>query len=142
MDAGRINSFLIMIIVVWLNAGYSMVLISAGIKAVPEETIEAARVDGAGPFKVFSRIIVPQIWGTIVSVFITTVIGVMKIFDIILVMTGGNFNTSVLAFDFYQQFFVNSALGPASAVVTILCILITPMMWLQIRTVRHQETLR
>ena len=76
------------------------------------------------------------------SVFVTTLILVMKIFDIVLAMTRGNFNTSVLAFEWYKQFFKNSNIGPASAVVTILVLLIVPLMWLQIQTARHQETLR
>jgi alpha-glucoside transport system permease protein len=142
LDAARINSFLLMAVVVWLQVGYSMVIISAGIKAVPEETIEAARVDGASGMQIFFRVVVPQIASTLMSVFVTVLILVMKIFDIILAMTGGNFNTNVLAFEYYKQFFVNSNLGPASAVVTILLILIAPLMWAQIRTVRHQESLR
>ena len=142
LDQGRLNSFLLMAVVIWLQVGYSMVIISAGIKAVPEETIEAARIDGANGLQVFFRIIVPQISATIMSVFVTVLILVMKVFDIVLAMTGGNFNTNVLAFEYYKQFFVDSNLGPASAVVTILLILIAPLMWLQIRTVRHQESLR
>lgn len=142
MDSGRLNSFLLMIVIVWLQAGFSMVLISAAIKAVPEETIEAARIDGATGLQVFFRVIVPQIRGTIMSVFITTLIMVLKIFDIVLAMTGGNFNTSVLGMEFYKQFFLNSNSGAASAVIAILTLLIAPLMYLQIRTVRHQETLR
>lgn len=142
IDAGRLNTFLLMAVIVWLQVGYSMVIISAGIKAVPEETIEAARIDGANGVQVFFRIIVPQIWSTIMSVFVTVLILVMKIFDIVLAMTGGNFNTNVLAFEYYKQFFENSNVGPASAVVTILLVLIIPLMLLQIRTVRHQESLR
>ena len=142
MDAGRLNSFLLMIVVVWLNAGFSMVMLSSAIKAVPEETIEAARIDGAGPFKIFIGVIIPQIRGTIMSVFITTVIGVMKIFDIVLAMTGGNFNTSVLGYEYYRLFFVESNVGGSAAVVTVLCVLIAPLMWLQIRTARHQEEIR
>jgi alpha-glucoside transport system permease protein len=142
MDAGRLNSFLLMIVVVWLNAGFSMVMLSSAIKAVPEETIEAARIDGAGPFKIFIGVIIPQIRGTIMSVFITTVIGVMKIFDIVLAMTGGNFNTSVLGYEYYRLFFVESNIGGSAAVVSILCILIAPLMWLQIRTAKFQEEIR
>jgi alpha-glucoside transport system permease protein len=142
IDAGRLNTFLLMAVVVWLQVGYSMVIISAGIKSVPEETIEAARIDGANGAQVFFRIIVPQIWSTIMSVFVTVLILVMKIFDIVLAMTRGNFNTNVLAFEYYKQFFENSNVGPASAVVTILLLLIIPLMILQIRTVRHQETMR
>lgn len=139
IDAGRLNSFLLMIIIIWLQAGFSMVLLSAAIKGVPEETIEAARIDGANGVTTFFRVVVPQIRGTIMSVFITVVILVMKIFDIVLAMTGGNFNTSVLGFAYYRELFVNSDLGSASAVVTILCVLIAPLMWLQIRSVRQVE---
>jgi len=142
IDDFRLNSFLLMAVVVWLQVGYSMVIISAAIKAVPEETIEAARIDGAGPFQVFGRIILPQVWGSIMAVFVTVLILVMKIFDIVLAMTRGNFNTSVLAFEWYKRYFENSDTGSSSAVVMVLVILITPLVWLQIRTVKHQEMLR
>lgn len=142
IEEGHLNSFLLMIIVIWLQAGFSMVLLSAAIKAVPEETIEAARIDGASTVQIFFRVIVPQIRGTIMSVFITVLILVMKIFDIVLAMTGGNFNTSVLGMEFYKEFFVNANSGGASAIVAILTLLIAPLIWLQIRTVRHQESLR
>jgi alpha-glucoside transport system permease protein len=142
IDQGHLNSFLLMAVVVWLQVGYAMVVISSAIKAVPLETIEAAQLDGASPWQVFAGIILPQVWGTVMSVFVTTLILVMKVFDIVLAMTRGNFNTSVLAFEWYKQFFENSNIGPASAVVTILVLLIAPLMWLQIQTARHQETLR
>lgn len=142
MDQGRLNSFLLMAVVVWLQVGYSMVVISAAIKAVPEETIEAAQLDGASPWQIFSGVILPQVWGTVMSVFVTVLILVMKIFDIVLAMTRGNFSTSVLALEWYKQFFENSNIGPASAVVTVLVILIGPLMYLQIRTVQQQESLR
>jgi alpha-glucoside transport system permease protein len=142
IDQGHLNSFLLMAVIVWLQVGYAMVVISSAIKAVPLETIEAAQIDGANPLQVFIGIILPQVWGTVMSVFVTTLILVMKIFDIVLAMTRGNFNTSVLAFEWYKQFFENSNIGPASAVVTILVLLIAPLMWLQIQTARHQETLR
>ena len=138
-DTWHLNSFLLMIIVIWLQAGFSMVMLSAAIKGVPEETIEAARIDGASVRTIFFKVVVPQIRGTIMSVFITVLILVMKIFDIVLAMTGGNFNTSVLGFDYYRELFVNSNFGSASAVVTILCVLIAPLMWLQIRSVRNVE---
>jgi alpha-glucoside transport system permease protein len=142
IDQGHLNSFLLMAVIVWLQVGYAMVVISSAIKAVPIETIEAAQLDGANPWQVFANIILPQVWGTVMSVFVTTLILVMKVFDIVLAMTRGNFNTSVLAFEWYKQFFENSNIGPASAVVTILVLLIAPLMWLQIQTARHQETLR
>jgi len=142
MDQGRLNSFLLMAVVVWLQVGYSMVVISAAIKAVPEETIEAAQLDGANAWQVFAGVILPQVWGTVMSVFVTVLILVMKVFDIVLSMTRGNFTTSVLAFEWYKQFFENSNIGPASAVVTVLVLLIGPLMYLQIRTVQQQESLR
>jgi alpha-glucoside transport system permease protein len=142
IDQGHLNSFLLMAVVVWLQVGYAMVVISSAIKAVPEETIEAAQLDGANAWQVFAGVILPQVWGTVMSVFVTILILVMKIFDIVLAMTRGNFNTSVLAFEWYKQFFENSNIGPASAVITVLVILIAPLMWLQIQTVRQQEMLR
>jgi len=142
LDKGRLNSFLLMIVIIWLQGGYAMVVISAAIKNVPAETLEAAQLDGANSWQIFFRVVLPQVWGTVMSVFVTILIMVMKIFDIVLAMTRGNFTTSVLAFEWYKEFFENSNLGPASAVVTILVVLIAPLMWLQIRTVRQQEALR
>lgn len=142
MDQGRLNSFLLMAVVVWLQVGYSMVVISAAIKAVPEETLEAAQLDGANAWQIFAGVVLPQVWGTVMSVFVTVLILVMKVFDIVLSMTRGNFTTSVLAFEWYKQFFENSNIGPASAVVTVLVLLIGPLMYLQIRTVQQQEALR
>lgn len=138
----RLNNLLLMIIIIWLQTGFSMVLISSAIKGVPEETIEAARVDGANSIQLFWKIVLPQIWGTVMAVFVTTLITVMKIFDIVLAMTGGAFNTSVLGFQFYQEYFLNANVGAASAIVTILTLLIVPLMYIQIRTVRQQESLR
>lgn len=142
IDQGRLNSFLLMAVVIWLQVGFAMVIISAAIKGVPEETIEAARIDGASAWSTFASVVLPQIWGTVMSVFVTILISVMKVFDIVLAMTRGNFSTSVLAFEWYKQFFENSNIGPASAVVTVLVVLIIPLMWLQIRTARQQEVLR
>ena len=124
-----------------MNA-HDPIVISAAIKAVPTETIEAAQLDGASAWQLFTGVVLPQIWGTVMSVFVTVLILVMKIFDIVLAMTRGNFTTSVLAFEWYKQFFENSNIGPASAVVTVLVLLIAPLMWLQINTARQQEILR
>ncbi len=142
LDAGRLNSFLLMAVLVWLQVGYSMVIISAAIKAVPEETLEASRIDGANAWQIFYRIILPQVWGTVMSVFVTVLILVMKIFDVVLAMTRGNFNTSVLALEWYSAFYVGRDYGPASAIVVILFVLIVPLMYIQIRTVKRQEELR
>ena len=137
-----INNLLIMVIVVWSGTGFAMTLLSAAIKAVPEETIEAAQIDGANAFQTFFRVTLPQIRGTAVSVFITTLISAMKIFDVIWGMTGGNFHTNVLGVDFFLQYFVYNNTGKASAVVFLLMLAIIPIMIYQVRTYRKQEELR
>ena len=114
-----------MVVVIWLNAGYAMVLLSAAIKAVPEETMEAARIDGANERQAFFRVIMPQVRTTIVAVFITVLIGVMKIFDIVFAMTKGRFNTTVLGVEFYNQLFAFQNPGKAAAVVVFLIIAVS-----------------
>lgn len=140
--AFHLNSFLIMAVMIWLNAGYAMVLLSAAIKGVPEETIEAARIDGANEQQAFFRVIMPQIRATIVAVFITVLITVMKVFDIVLAMTSGQYNTNVLGLEFYNQLFSFQNQGKASAVVVILLIAVIPVIIYQIRSYREQEALR
>jgi alpha-glucoside transport system permease protein len=137
-----INSLLIMVVVVWANAGFAMTLLSAAIKAVPEETVEAASIDGANGWQSFFQIVLPQIWGTAVSVFITVLISTMKIFDVIWGMTGGDFHTNVLGVDFFREYFVYNNTGKASAVVVLLMIAIIPIMIYQVRTYRKQEEIR
>ncbi|WP_373426937.1 carbohydrate ABC transporter permease [Microbacterium sp. SORGH_AS_0888] len=142
VDAGRLNSFLLMVIAIWLQVGFAMVLLSGAIKGVPEETIEAGRLDGASERRIFLTIIAPQIRGTILAVFVTIVIFVMKIFDIIYAMTGGQYDTSVLAVEFYNQMFSFQNPGKAAAVVVVLMIAIVPLIAYQIRSYRAQEELR
>ncbi len=138
----RLNSFFLMVILVWAQVGFSMVLLSAAIKGVPTETIEAARIDGASEVQSFFRVVVPQIWPTVVTVFITVTIGVMKVFDIVYVMTNGNFETNVIAVDFYNQLFTNGNAGYASAIVVMLMIAVVPIMAYQVRNFRAQEATR
>jgi alpha-glucoside transport system permease protein len=142
LSTGRLNSFLLMVILIWMQAGYCMVLLSAAIKGVPEDTVEAARMDGATEIQTFFRIIVPQIWGTVVTVFITVFILVMKIFDIVYVMTGGNFNTNVIALAFFKELFEFSNSGRSAAIVVILMIAVTPVMIYQVRRFRAEEAMR
>ena len=141
-DAAKLNTFLLMIILVWAQTGFAMVLLSAAIKGVPDETLEAARIDGANERQAFFRIVVPQIWGSIVTVFITVLIGVMKIFDIVYVMTGGNFNTNVVAVRFFQELITNGNQGRAAAIVVMLMIAIIPIMIYQVRNYRAEEAAR
>jgi ABC-type sugar transport systems, permease components len=135
------NSFLIMAVVIWLNAGYAMALLSAAIKSVPEETVEAARIDGANAWQLFALVVVPQIRTTIVTVFVTILITVMKIFDIVFAMTNGQYSTNVIGVEFYNQLFQFNNPGKASAVVVVLIIAVVPVMVYQIRTYR-ERTLR
>jgi alpha-glucoside transport system permease protein len=137
-----INNLLLMVVVVWANAGFAMTLLSAAIKAVPDETIEAASIDGANGFQTFFRVVLPQIRVTAVSVFITVLISTMKIFDVVWGMTGGDFHTNVLGVDFFREYFVFQNIGKASAVVVMLMVAIIPIMIYQIRTYRKQEELR
>ena len=142
VDTFKLNTFLLMIILVWGQVGFGMVLLSAAIKGVPDETLEAARIDGANERQTFFRVVVPQIWGTIVTVFITVLIGVMKIFDVVYVTTGGNFNTNVIAVRFINELITNGNAGRAAAIVVMLMIAVVPIMIYQVRHFRAEEAAR
>jgi alpha-glucoside transport system permease protein len=133
------NSMALMAMLLWGQIGFSMVLLSAAIKGVPTETIEAARLDGAGEAQIFRRVVVPQIRGTIITVFVTVTITVMKIFDVVYVMTDGGFNTNVVGVEFFNQLYTNFNNGYASAIVVLLLIAIVPIMIYQIRHFRAEE---
>lgn len=138
----KFNNILLMIVLIWLSAGYSMVLLSAAIKSVPEDTLEAGRVDGASTGQIFFKIVLPQIWPTAVAVFITVLIGAMKIFDIVLAMTGGNYNTTVLAQTFYLEYFIYGNTGKAMSAVVLLIMAVIPVMIYQVRNYRKVEAAR
>lgn len=142
VQTAKLNSLLLMIVLIWLQAGYAMVLISSAIKAVPEETIEAARIDGATEIQAFFRVIIPQIWGTIVTVFVTILILVMKIFDIVYVTTRGLYGTNVIANDFFVTLFQFNDNGRASAIVVVLLIAVIPVMIYQVRRFRAEEAMK
>ena len=142
IEAFKLNNILLMVILIWLSAGYSMVLLSAAIKSVPEDTLEAGRVDGASTGQSFIKIVLPQIWPTALAVFITPLIGAMKVFDIVLAMTGGNYNTTVLAQTFYLEYFIYGNTGKAMAAVVILILAIIPVMVYQVRHYRKFEAAR
>jgi alpha-glucoside transport system permease protein len=135
----HVNSLFLMIMLLWAQVGFSMVLLSAAIKGVPVDTLEAARIDGASERQIFFSVMVPQIWGTIMTVFVTTLIAVMKIFDIVYVMTGGNFNTNVIGLEFFNQLFTNFNNGAASAIVVLLMLATIPIMFYQVRHFKAEE---
>lgn len=133
------NSLLLMLILMWAQVGFAMVLLSAAVKGVPADTVEAARIDGASERQIFVRIVVPQIKGTLITVFITVTIGVMKVFDIVYVNTNGDFNTNVLGNLFYNNISTFLNYGAASAIVVILMIAVIPVMWYQVRHFKAEE---
>jgi len=141
-STARLNSVLMMVILVWLQVGFAMILLSAAIKGVPEDTIEAARIDGASEFQIFSKVVIPQIKGTMITVFITVVILVLKVFDIVYVLTNGNYSTNVIANMFFNELFANSQAGKASALVVVLLVAVLPILWYQVRHFREEEANR
>ncbi|MFV0429731.1 MAG: carbohydrate ABC transporter permease [Arachnia sp.] len=139
VEPWHVNTFLLMVVYIWTQVGYSMVLLSAALKGVPEDTVEAGRIDGASERQIFFRIIVPQAWPTVITVFITVLIGVLKVFDIVYTMTNGNFNTNVIANMFYNSMFKSFNTGQASAIVVVLMIAVIPVLVYQVRQFRVQE---
>jgi alpha-glucoside transport system permease protein len=137
-----INNFALIAVYVWMWTGFCMVILSAALKGVPAEILEAARVDGANEVAIFFRIIVPMISPTIAVVATTMVINLLKIFDIIYVMTGGNFGTDVVAVEYYNRLFTFNDFGISSALAVILLIAIVPIMIFNIRRFRQQEAER
>ena len=134
------NNLWLMIILIWIQTGFAMVIFSAAIKAVPGEFIEAAKVDGATETQIFWRVIIPQIATTIGVVVTTLIVLVMKVYDIVKVMTNGNFGTQVLASDMWQRAFTESNYGLGSALAVVLFISVLPIMFYNIRRMQKLET--
>ncbi|MCH8467806.1 MAG: sugar ABC transporter permease, partial [Roseinatronobacter sp.] len=130
------NNFFLMVILVWIQTGFAMVILSAALRGIPEETIEAAILDGANPFQVFFKIKVPQIMGTIVVVWTTITILVLKVFDIVYTMTGGNFGTHILPS--YMMTYMFRDDGRATAVAFVIMLLVLPVMIWNIRQARKE----
>ncbi len=137
-----LNTLMLIVMFLWSQVGFSMVLMSAAIKGVPVDTLEAARMDGANERQIFRRVVVPQIMPTVVTVYVTVLIGVMKLFDIVYVMTNGSFETNVMATEFFNQIATNFNNGYASAIVVMIMILVIPVMVFQVRQFRAQEANR
>ncbi|AXG14127.1 carbohydrate ABC transporter permease [Intrasporangium calvum] len=142
IEAAKLNSILLMVILIWLQAGFAMVLLSSAIKGVPEDTLEAARIDGASELQIFWRVVIPQIKGTIITVFVTVFITVLKIFDVVYVTTNGSYGTNVIANLFFNKLFAASEAGQATAIVVVLLIAVIPLIWYQIRHFRNEEANR
>ena len=108
------NNFFLMVILIWIQTGFATVILGAALRGIPEDTLEAAVIDGAGPFKIFYRIMVPQIMGTIIVVWTTITVLVLKVFDIVLTMTNGQWNTQVLANLMFDWMFRAAATSAAA----------------------------
>ena len=139
VDIAPWNNLFLILIVIWLQTGFSMVLFSAALKGIPEEILEAARVDGATEVQSFFRIMIPSILGTIITVWTTIVIFTLKIFDVVWVMTGGQFGTHVIATQFYRQSFTARDSGIGSAIAIVLLITVIPVMVYNLRQFRETE---
>ena len=134
-----LNTFLLMIIFVWVQTGFAMVILSAAIKAVPADIVEASALDGASGWKLFSLITFPMVRSTFIVVLATMVVGALKIFDIVRTMTGGNFSTNVLANEMYSQTFVQFDQGKGSALAIALFISVSPILIYNIINLRRER---
>ena len=139
VDIAPWNNLFLIVIVIWLQTGFAMVLFSAALKSIPQELMEAARVDGASEVQIFFRVMLPYIRGTVITVWTTIVIFTLKIFDVVWVMTGGQFGTHVIATQFYRQAFTARNSGIGSAIAIVLLVAVVPVMIYNLRQFREQE---
>ena len=133
------NNFFLMVILIWIQTGFAMVILSAALRGIPEETIEAAVIDGANPFQIFWKIMIPQIWGTIAVVWTTITILVLKVFDIVLTMTNGQWNTQVLANLMFDWMFRGGGdFGRGATIAIIIMLAVIPIMIWNIRNATRE----
>ena len=137
-----LNTFLLIAVLVWIQTGFAMVILSAAMKNVPDEVVEAAMLDGASNWRRFSEVTLPMIRGTVVVVLTTITIGTLKVFDIVRTMTGGNFQTNVIANEMYAQSFRQLNYGQGSSLAVILFLAVVPIIWYNVRQLRLERTER
>ena len=142
LQTDPINTILLIVIMIWIQTGFAMVLLSAAIKGVPTEQIEAAELDGTNAWQRFLNVTVPGIRGSLVVVFTTISIATLKVFDIVRTMTAGNFNTSVVANEMYTQAFRASEIGRGSALALILFVFVLPIIIYNVNVLRKQREIR
>jgi alpha-glucoside transport system permease protein len=133
-----LNTFVLVLIMVWLQTGFAMVILSAAIKGISDDLLEAARIDGATELQVFRRIVIPGIRGSIITVATTIFIVILKVFDIVFVTTGGRFDTDVVAVRMFTELIRFRNPGRASALAVILLIAVIPIMVVNVRNLRRQ----
>ena len=136
------NTFFLIVVMIWINAGFAMTVLSAAIKAIPDDITEAARLDGVSGVGMFRHVTVPSIRPALVVVLTTVAISTLKVFDIVFVMTGGQFGTSVLANEFYSQSFRQFNQGLGSALAVLLFVLVIPIIVYNVRQLRLSEDIR
>ncbi|PFG15969.1 carbohydrate ABC transporter membrane protein 1 (CUT1 family) [Propionicimonas paludicola] len=134
-----LNTFMLIIVMIWIQAGFAMTVLSAAIKAIPDETIEAANVDGATGLRLFFWVTVPSVRPAIIVVLTTIAMGTLKAFDVVKTMTGGNFGTSVIANEFYTQSFGRNGENIGNALAVLLFLIITPIIIYNLRQMRISE---
>lgn len=137
-----VNTFLLMIIMVWIQTGFAMVVLGAALKSIPDEIIEAARMDGASGYRLFRTVQMPMIRTTLVVVVTTIMIATLKVFDIVYTMTGGNFSTDVLSNDMYTQIFTQFNYGRGSALAVILFMAVMPLVGYNVMRMRRDRAAR
>jgi alpha-glucoside transport system permease protein len=137
-----LNTFLLMVILIWVQTGFAMVVLSAAIKAIPADIVEAAAMDGARGWKLLVRVKIPLIRSTLIVVLTTVMITTLKIFDIVRTMTGGNFGTQVLANEMYSQSFEQYNTGRGSALAVILFLGVLPLVAYNIMQLRRERANR
>jgi len=136
------NNILLMIIMIWIQVGFAMVVLSAAIKAIPGDVVEAAELDGATGWRLFSKVTIPMIRTTLIVVITTIMIATLKVFDIVRVMTNGNFGTQVVANEMYAQAFVRFEYGRGSALAVVLFIAVVPIIAYNIVQLRKERSIR
>ena len=134
-----VNTFLEMVIMIWIQTGFAMVILSAALKSIPDEIVESARLDGASGVTLFRTIQIPMIRNTIVVVLTTVMITTLKVFDIVFTINNGNFSTDVLARQMYADMFVTSQVSRGSALAVILFLAVVPLIWYNVRTLRRER---
>jgi alpha-glucoside transport system permease protein len=136
LTGAPLNTMLLIVILIWGQTGFAMVIISAALRGVPDEMLEAGRIDGASEWQIFRRLIVPTIWPTIVTVATTIAILTLKVYDIVIAMTNQNFNTQVIATLMWQQAFTFFDQGRGAALAIILLVAVTPVIFYNLRQFR------
>ncbi|GAA4369776.1 carbohydrate ABC transporter permease [Agromyces bauzanensis] len=142
LQTDPINTILLIVVMIWIQTGFAMVVLSAAIKGIPTEQIEAAQLDGTNGWQRFTNVTVPGIRGSLVVVLTTISIATLKVFDIVRTMTAGNFNTSVIANEMYTQAFRASEVGRGSALALILFVLVLPIIIYNVNVLRKQREIR